>query len=159
MVEANFLPITVYMTFHTVLALLSLMSIITIFLVAAVAGRRGITVLKPRLMAVLALDLWVDMRPFQRVVGRVVIKGLFVERRDIHVSSLMLVVTGLTSVVFKAPVISPSCSNILRHVPMVVTIQAQIGLSLFFKIHVTIKALLFKLRMSLNKLARHDHFL
>jgi hypothetical protein len=129
--------------------------VLVVFLVAGIAIGRGVAEFLCRHVAVAARDLGRRVRVLERKIGNPVVKGLFVERRDVHGTSLVVGVAGTAFLFLDAAVVTFVLLDILGHV--LVTVEAQAGLRRLVEAHVAILAVAFKIRMTFNHLARHQH--
>ena len=127
---------------------------VVLFVTVITSGRRGAK-LEATLMAILALDLWIGVCVLQRKVGLVVIKGLLVQRRDVHIASRMFRMTDTALFLFNASVKSTATGNILGHIGMVMTIQTNVGLRRLVEGQVAVTTVVFKFCMRPTQLAWH----
>lgn len=154
-IETRVLPVLVGMTIGAGIAQFAL-----VFVVLAMAGDAvgwRVTKFLSLCVTVATLHLGHGMTTLEREVGELVVKGLLIERRDVHATSLVLGVADATFLFRDTSMISLLLYSILRD--FLVTIEAQAALRAFPEAHVTLLAITLEFGMALYHLAWHDQVL
>lgn len=154
-IKADFFPALCHVTIITLFTETTLVAIIFSMTGVAVSRRRTKR-FSPR-MAVGALDPRTHVRAGQREICPLVVKGFIVQHHYFRFASLVFGMAITTGVVPNAPVITGLVLYIHSNILMVVTIQTKLVLSATLERLVAGLALVLKLGMTLDQVARGNH--
>lgn len=153
-VEARFLPVALGVTTGAVLAERALVCVV--FFVAAIAVRGRVTPLCTGFVAIATRDPGIGVPTAQHEIGQAMIKGLFVQRRDVRLAPLVVGVAFAAFAVadfFDAPMVAGAQFYITHNI--LVAVETQLRLRRLSETHVAILALGLKVRVPRNDLAGH----
>src|SRR4030066_200070 len=87
-------------------------------------------------VAVAALHLGRGMTALELEIGELVVEGLFIERRDVHVATLVFCVADAAFLFLDASMVTLLLDGILGHI--LVAVETQSALRAFFEPHVAL---------------------
>ena len=97
------------------------------------------------------------MAALEREISELVVEGLLVERRDVHVTPLVLGVADAAFLLRDASVVTLLLDRVLGH--LFVAVETQSALRALLEAHVALLAVALEIGVAFNHLARHDHVL